>query len=122
MNKIHADDYEFVLFEDDDFLYTGAKGYAFDPVGIQSPNYMLTSPKKLSWYNKNHEQYKLYTIHEDQEHCFGGYFIDIINRIRKFFSFKKTTVVAEDCCNRRLHIRQRLTLGRWSCPQQYIHS
>jgi hypothetical protein len=80
MNKIHADDYEFVLFEDDDFLYTGAKGYAFDPVGIQSPNYMLTSPKKLSWYNKNHEQYKLYTIHEDQEHCFGGYFIDIINR------------------------------------------
>jgi len=89
MSKIHADEYE---LEDDYFLYTGGNGYAFDPVGIRSPNYtsyMLTSPKKLSWYNENHDRYKLYTIHEDQEHCFGGYFITLINRIRKLFSFKK---------------------------------
>ena len=91
MTKIHADDYE---LEDEDFLYSGCKGYAFDPVGIRSPSYtsdrhVLTSPKRFSWYNKNHDRYKLYTIHEEREHCFGYYFINIINRIRKLFSLKK---------------------------------
>jgi hypothetical protein len=97
MNKIHADDYEFVLFEDDDFLYSGDKGYAFDPIGIQSHGYttgknmMISSPKpkKFSWYNKNHDRYKLYTIHEEHEHCFGEYFINLIKRIKKLFSLRK---------------------------------
>jgi hypothetical protein len=89
MSKIHAEDYDLNLLEEGDFfLYSGGNGYAFDPVYIRTPN-MLTSPKKLSWYNENHDRYKLYTIHEDQEHCFGGYFITLINRIRNFFSLRK---------------------------------
>ena len=89
MSKIHVDEYE---LEDDYFLYSGGKGYAFDPVDIRSPSYtsyMLSSPKKFSWYNKNNDRYKLYTIHEDREHCFGDYFISLIKRIQNFFSLRK---------------------------------